>query len=182
MIELTVVLALMSIITTFIISFSGYTNNLVMSINKDNEILKDYDKIRVVFYDWVSSVDDSDYGIYATKVNDRNSLVAINLKNKNVRYTLSTLEDGTFYGTCPKIYSDQNTLFFRGVGNILNMEFKISKNDVDVNREYETSSYDGNLLIECIVTYAAYNYSGSQIVTNEVSFLKTTRSATLFEE
>ena len=88
--ELTIVMALLAVVTVMVVSFSSLVRNNVQAITSENDVLSDFDKVKYVFDTWISTFDSEDYDFY----NDEDKLYAVNNKNTSIRYQLMLTDDG----------------------------------------------------------------------------------------
>ncbi|MBO4666658.1 MAG: prepilin-type N-terminal cleavage/methylation domain-containing protein [Bacilli bacterium] len=163
--ELTIVMALLAVVTVMVVSFSSLVRNNVQAITSENDVLSDFDKVKYVFDTWISTFDSEDYDFY----NDEDKLYAVNNKNTSIRYQLMLTDDGILTGSVPIGTTGQSTVVYDGTGTLYDLEFSI-----------RTNAQTGNILIDLRVSYIIYNVSGTKKETHKAHFLKATRASGMY--
>lgn len=166
LLELTIVLALLGIVTTIIVSFSILVKNYTLASTTDEAVLTDFDRVKNVFETWAASVDDSDLEIY---VNGNDQLVARS-KQSGQEYKLMLITDELsgdhlFAGSYP-VSSYRKDITFKAMGQIDSISFELRE-----------SSVNGNVLVKLTINYTYYNSTGNQKLTGSRVFMKAMRSA-----
>ena len=62
--EMTIVMALLSIVIIMVVSFSTLVRNNVQAISSENDVLSDFDKVQYVFDTWIATFDNDEYNFY----------------------------------------------------------------------------------------------------------------------
>ena len=163
--EMTIVMALLAIVSFMVVSFSMLVHNNVNAITSENDVLSDFDKVQYVFDTWISTFDNEEYDFFAQD----NKLYAVNKNNTTKRYVLLLTEDGILTGSVPVGTTGLSTVVYDGTGTLFDLDFNIKVN-------YET----GKILIDCRVSYAKYNVSGTIKQMNKAHFLKATRVSGMY--
>ena len=163
--EMTIVMALLSIVIIMVVSFSTLVRNNVQAISSENDVLSDFDKVQYVFDTWIATFDNDEYNFYT---ND-NKLYAVYKKNTGRRYVLFLTNDGILTGSVPIGTTGLTTVVYNGTGTLSELGFNLRLNN-------ETNK----LLIDCRVTYTKYNIAGTKTETHKAHFLKATRVAGIY--
>ena len=166
LIELTIVIAVLSILTVLTVTFSQLVRNQVLSIVSDNVIIEDWENTKNVFDSFVTSYDNDSYDF----LTDGEKLYAVE-KATGRRSALMLTEEGIFVGTIPVDSFGKNRVIYNGTRSIEKVKFTILDNQ-------DT----GNLLIEIEVTYVGYNSAGTKEISDIMRFFKATRVSGLYEE
>lgn len=166
LLELTIVMALLAIVSAMVISFSALVRNNVLAITTENVVLADFSKIEKTYDSWISTFDEENYEFY---VEGENTLIARNKVTPSKTYKLFMNEEGLLVGSVPLNSSGQSKVIYDGTGTINSISFVIHEND-------ETKK----LLIELSVEYTSYNVAGTKLVKDSAHFLRATRAATLY--
>ena len=163
--ELTIVMALLTIITVMVVSFSSVVRNSVQSISSENNVLSDFDKVQYVLDTWVSTFDSDEYDFFE----DGNKLYAVNKNKTSIRYVLLLTDDGILTGSVPIGTTGQSTVVYDGTGTLYDLNFAIRNN-----------ANTGKILIDCRVSYIKFNVAGTKKETHKAHFLKATRASGLY--
>lgn len=165
LVELTIVLAVLSILTMLTITFSQLVRNQVIAITTDNNIIEDWTNTRNVFDTFVNNYDNDEYDFYC----DDNKLYAVNKYTSKENVLLLT-DDGLFVGSLTTNSYGQNKVIYNGTRSITEIKFTIEEND---------NSH--KLLIGLKVTYSGYNSAGTKETTESTDFYKATRVSGLYD-
>lgn len=164
LIELTIVMAILTIVTVMTVTFSQLIRNQVLSITTENNIIEDWENTRHVFDTFIYSYDNSDYDFYC----ENDSLYAVN-KN-NGKKSVLTLSNDIFVGEIPNDVNNQGKVIYSGTRSIESVRFSITDNQ-------ETHK----LLIKMEIKYKGYNVAGTKEVEDKFTFLKSTKVSGLYE-
>lgn len=164
--ELTIVMALLAVVSAMVISFSTLVRNNVLTITTENVVLADFNKIEKTYDTWISTFDEKNYELY---VENGDTLIAINKVIPSNTYSLFMNEEGLLFGSVPINSNGQSKVIYDGTGTIDSISFVIYENE-----------NTGKLLIELNVNYTSYNVSGTKQVKESVQFLRATRVATQY--
>lgn len=163
LIELTIVMAILTILTVLVVTFSQLVRNQVISITSENSIIEDWTSTRYVFDTFINNYDSDEYDFYC----DNDKLYAVN-KYTEKQNVLFLSEDGIFVGNIPAS-TGRDKVIYNGTRSILEIKFSITENK-DTHK----------LLIGLEVTYSGYNISGTKLTTDKTSFYKATRVSELY--
>ena len=163
--ELTIVMALLSVVCIMVVSFSSLVRNNVQAITSENDVLSDFDKVQYVFDTWISTFDNDEYDFFTKD----NKLYAVNKNNTSKRYVLLLTDDGILTGSVPIGTTGLTTVVYDGTGTLFGLDFSIR-----INAE------TGRILIDCRVSYIKYNISVTIKQTHKAHFLKATRVSGMY--
>lgn len=163
--ELSIVMALLSVVVIMVVSFSSLVRNNVQAITSENDVLSDFDKVQYVFETWISTFDSEEYDFFTKD----NKLYAVNKTNTSKRYALLLTDEGILTGSVPIGTTGLTTVVYDGTGTLYGLDFNIRIN-----------SETGRILIDCRVSYIKYNVSGTIKETHRAHFLRATRASGMY--
>lgn len=163
LVELTITLAIVSILSVVIISFAAVVRNYSRSYSGTYSSYSDFDSVRLGFQKWLTHFDNEEFGL--SLANNQTRLVATSKNNASTFYSLTFLADSnTFVGYYPE-YSDaeyKTTEYYFGTTTT------IKKVTFDI---YQSSSGKG-CLVECKATYDKFNTYGTSESLKTIEFFQ----------
>jgi len=173
LLELTIVISILAIVSVLCVTFSSLTNRYSLSITTQETALSDFDEIKKIYETWASSLDFYGSVIY---VDDENYNLAYS-KSNSTTYTLQLSKiDGElmFFGSMPADNGlKKRQLIYECMGQVTEVSF-------DWNQNKNTGAYVLCLKVE-------YNYydktgrGGTNLKTGTRYFLKSLKAATVQE-